>query len=186
MIIAPPEQYRACFEPVYRKLRIGGKELTIGGTRKMYVFEDAWHEIPLPQKLSEDFPSITADLENCASCKDVARRFLEGKLRAYYQEKDQYEWLTQLRSQNETDRRLAVIALCDIIRKIDLWDPWWHSRLATILGGLRAEATAALPTLQQLLHHEDQRVREASLEAIKKIEETRAEPNQPLNQTGPP
>jgi hypothetical protein len=40
--------------------------------------------------------------------------------------------------------------------------------------------------LQQLLHHEDQRVREASLEAIKKIEETRAEPNHSLNKTGPP
>jgi hypothetical protein len=90
--------------------------------------------------------------------------------RAYHGGKDQFGWVAQLRSEDSAERQEAVVALCEIVRGGSLRDPGWDARIATLLGELGPEAGTALPTLRELLHHEDREVRRAAQEAIQRIE----------------
>ena len=90
--------------------------------------------------------------------------------RAYYNGKDQFQWLTQLQDGNDADRQEAVVALCDILRNGKLRDPGWDAEIAKRLGRLGPEALASLPTLRELARNEDQWVREAALQAIQSID----------------
>src|SRR6266849_3588041 len=91
--------------------------------------------------------------------------------RAFYEGKDQFEWLAQLKDEGPGKQQEAIAALCVILQKGDLHnDPWWHAHIAKVLGHYGPEAKSAIPTLKTLLSDEDERVRDAALEAIRKID----------------
>jgi hypothetical protein len=90
--------------------------------------------------------------------------------RAYCQGKDQFEWLAQLKEEDPEKQQECIEALCVILREGKLQDPGWDARISKVLGHFGSKAKNAVSTLKKLISHDDERVREAALDALQKID----------------
>ena len=88
----------------------------------------------------------------------VFTRPLSRMPRAYYQGKDQFQWIHQLHDPDPSNREEGITALCQIILDAKgKYRPYIVRTVLHPLGEAGVRAKAAVPTLEVLLQQEEDR-----------------------------
>jgi hypothetical protein len=76
MVIAPRATFAACYQAGACRLRVGEAEVAFGSAQKAYISEAGrWRIVALDGLRESDLPSV-AELEQCVSTGDIARKVL--------------------------------------------------------------------------------------------------------------
>jgi hypothetical protein len=76
LLIAPRAVFRDCYDAARGRLRTGEQEVAFGTTQTAYIFDAGrWRTAPFKNRREADLPGV-ADLANCASTGEVARKIL--------------------------------------------------------------------------------------------------------------
>lgn len=86
--------------------------------------------------------------------------------RAYYKDRNQYEWASDLNHEDADRRQAAVVALCHMLKSAEPGTKRW---IIQELGQAGPTAREALPILRDLANSEDPIVKEQARIAIKQI-----------------